>query len=133
MINSGMISLMIHRTEKDPNIWQKQRNSYFLPEHSEYQVTLSLNGPIPELILEKRPYIRKLRGSYREVPALPVDRVTDLDGRPGFFKANAVGTIPQYWIATLLDKISRGDIPQKQTIQATIEEAQKRLPSKGDA
>lgn len=129
MINSGMLDLLIYRTEKDPHIWQKQGNSYFLPEHSEYQLTLSLNDPIPELILERRPYTRKLRGSYQEVPAVPVDRATDLDDRPGFFKANATGAIPLFWIATLLDKISCGDIPQKQTIQSTVEQAPKTRPS----
>ena len=130
MINSGMLDLLIYRTEKDPHIWQKQRNSYFLPEHGENQVTLSLKGLIPELILEKRPYIPKSRRSYREIPAILVDQATDLDGRPGFFKKTAAGTMPQFWIATLLDKVSCGDIPQTWTIQATIEGLQKHQLSK---
>jgi len=130
MINGGMLDLLIYRTEKAPHIWQKQRNSYFLCEHGENQVTLILSGPIPELVLERRPYIRKRRRSHYEVPAMMVDRATDLDGRPGFFKKTAAGTTPQFWIATLLDKVSCGDIPQKRTIQATIEELQKRQVSK---
>lgn len=114
MIGSETVDLLIYRTKLDPKIWEKRPEGYFLAEHGSWSVTLNVRGPVPELILEQRP------GHYKGgIPR--VHRATDLDPQ----LCNQDGVL-QYWIATLLDKVTLGATPARKTIEATNQEGVKR-------
>ena len=116
MIDSGTLGLLINQTEGRYGnvIWGKQGDHKYVIVGGEssdgYDIVLDNSGVIPSLTMTRH----ESRQTYS---------VTDLDPRPGFFKEAESGeSFPNFWIATLLDKVTNGEIPLENTADATMEE-----------
>ena len=116
MIDSGTLGLLINQTEGRYGdvIWGKQGDHKYVIVGGEssygYDIVLDNSGVVPSLTMTRH----ESRQTYS---------VTDLDPRPGFFKEAESGeSFPNFWIATLLDKVTNGEIPLENTADATMEE-----------
>ncbi|MCY3802232.1 MAG: hypothetical protein OXG46_11725 [Chloroflexi bacterium] len=119
MIDSGTLYLLIEQTQGRYGnvIWEKQGDHRYVIVGGEssygYDIVLDNSGVLPTLTMT--------RHESRET-----DSVTDLDPRPGFFKDMGDGLFAgQYWIATLLDKVTGGETSMADTIEATRKEGER--------
>ena len=114
MIDSGTLDLLINQTEGRYGnvIWGKQGDHRYVIVGGKssygYDIVLDNSGVIPSLTMTRH----ESRQTYS---------VTDLDPQPGFFKETEDdAVVGNYWIATLLDKVTGGEIPMIDTIEATL-------------
>ena len=122
MINGTMIDTMIRFTT---NNWIKSGTTYFLqpPSFPVYDISIEADGPIPVLVVKDKPLYDR-RGNLVRNQRISEYRATDLDPFPGYIRQD--GKTPNFWIATLLDKITDGQIAVEETIRLTIEEGVRR-------
>ena len=99
--------------------WNKQGQNCHA-RSLKYEFTIDCTGKIPTLIMEQKEYDR--RGE--RPPKVKTWKANDLQPLPGFRREHDDGRVtPQFWIATFLDKVTQGEIPFEETIEATIQEA----------
>ena len=119
-IDSGTVDLLIWRTQNDQDFhWEKHSDHCYKAKHGQYWVTLKLDGPIPELIFVKN-------DAGDDPPPWMTEQVTDKSRRDGFFKKSEDGgVVSNYWIATLANIATNGEVSLEQTIKATNQEFKK--------
>ena len=104
-IDSNTLEVLIREVKVWKNrSWHKTETGYAMDFDHKYNISLNTEGPVPVLIM----------GSKGTRPQW--ERATDLDN----WAFNSAGE-PQFWIATLLDAVSNGEIPIRDTAEKTVE------------
>ncbi len=104
-IGSDTVNNLINEVKVWKNkIWHETATGYAMDFDSKYNISVSTEGPIPVLTMESKG------------PRPDWGRGIDLEG----WAFNSAGE-PQFWVATLLDAVSNGEIPVDDTVKKTFE------------
>jgi len=104
-IDSNTLEVLIREVKVWKNrSWHKTDTGYAMDFDHKYNISLKTEGPVPVLIMG-------LKGTRPQW-----ERATDLDS----WAFNSAGA-PQFWIATLLDAVSNGEIPVRDTAEKTVD------------
>lgn len=119
-IDSGTISTLIQLNTAE--VWHKAGTRYVFSDWK-YEIYIETDGPIPALVMEEKQQYNRRGKPIGGTRRLGSARVTDLTPFPGCARED--GTC-NFWVATLLDKATGGEISFADTARATIEEGKRR-------